>query len=263
MTSQEERGIVVILPAYNEEDNIPNLLQRWHQQEETLLKKGLRLKVLVVNDGSRDGTISLLPEMSQKYSFLRYVSHDGNQGLGQALTTGIHYVLEKEASSAYVVVMDCDNTHDPSYVISLVDKMEGTPHTDVVIASRYQAGSKTSGVPLYRWVLSYGARGIYAALLSVPGVRDYTCGYRIYRTSLLRKAVHYYGGVFLEEKGFGCMVELLYKLYLRGATFDEIAFHLRYDDKLGISKMKVMNTTLQSIAMVFRLRKIRRGISNV
>jgi glycosyltransferase involved in cell wall biosynthesis len=45
MTSQEERGIVVILPAYNEEDNIPNLLQRWHQQEETLLKKGLRLKV--------------------------------------------------------------------------------------------------------------------------------------------------------------------------------------------------------------------------
>ena len=95
MTFQEEREIVVILPAYNEEDNIPALLERWHQQEELLRKKGLRLKVLVVNDGSRDGTISLLPEMSQKHSFMRYVSHDGNQGLGQALTTGIHYVLEK------------------------------------------------------------------------------------------------------------------------------------------------------------------------
>ncbi len=263
MTSQEERGIIVILPAYNEEDNIPTLLERWHQQEEPLLKKGLRLKVLVVNDGSRDGTSYLLSEKSRKYSFMRYVNHDENQGLGQALTTGIHYVLEKEASSTYVVVMDCDNTHDPSYVISLVDKMEGALHMDVVIASRYQAGSKTSGAPLYRWVLSYGARGIYTLLLSVPKVRDYTCGYRIYRTSLLRKAMQYYGDVLLEEKGFGCMVELLYKIYLRGGTFDEIPFHLRYDDKLGISKMKVMKTTLQSIAMVFRLREMRRGISNV
>ncbi|MFA7662160.1 MAG: glycosyltransferase [Anaerovoracaceae bacterium] len=263
MNTQEERTIVAILPAYNEEDNIPALLERWDQQEELLLERGLRLVVLVVNDGSGDGTITLLPEMAKQYGFMRHVSHEGNKGLGQALTTGIHYVLDNEPASVYMVVMDCDNTHDPRYVIPLVDKMERASQTDVVIASRYQAGSKISGVPFYRWILSYGARAVYTVLLSVPRVRDYTCGYRIYRTSLLGKAVQFYGDTLLEEKGFGCMGELLYKLYLYGATFDEIPFHLRYDDKLGISKMKVMNTTLQSMAMVFRLRKIRRGISNV
>jgi len=133
----------------------------------------------------------------------------------------------------------------------------------VVIASRYQPGSNVTGVPFYRLFLSYGARVAYTLFLRVPKVRDYTCGYRLYNVSHLQKAVTHFGESLLEEKGFGCMVELLYKLHLLGGRFAEIPFHLRYEDKLGHSKMKVMNTMVRSLSLVFRLRSMGKGISNL
>jgi dolichol-phosphate mannosyltransferase len=94
----------------------------------------------------------------------------------------------------------------------------------------------------------------------VKNVRDYTCGYRLYNIDLLERGFKKFGEAFIEEAGFTCMAELLYKLYLVGAVFEEVPFVLRYDFKKGQSKMKVIKTARNSIRLAFRLRKLKKKI---
>ena len=155
----------------------------------------------------------------------------------------------------YACLMDCDNTHNPKYVLDMLEKIDTA---DVVIASRYQKGAEVKGVARYRLLTSEGARLVYSALLGVKNVRDYTCGYRLYTKEILEKCYGRFGDSMIEESGFTCMAEVLYKLYCTGAVFAEIPFELRYDLKAGDSKMKVVKTAVNSIKLAFRLRKLRK-----
>ncbi|AAK80537.1 dolichol-phosphate mannosyltransferase [Clostridium acetobutylicum] len=253
--------ISVVLPAYNEEENIQKLVKRWQQLCKDLkYKYELSLNIFVIDDGSKDKTEVIGRELERKYDNFYLIKHDKNKGLGEAINTGIKYVMEKRSDSKYVCIMDCDNTQDPRYVFSMIEKME---KTDVVIASRYQKGSCVKGVPFFRLTASYGARFVYTIFLGVKNVRDYTCGYRLYRTSALKTAFKVFGESFIEESGFTCMVELLYKLNICGAVFKEVPFTLRYDFKGGVSKMKVLITAINSVKLTLRLKKIRKGVEPV
>jgi dolichol-phosphate mannosyltransferase len=95
--------------------------------------------------------------------------------------------------------------------------------------------------------------------LNIRNVRDYTCGYRLYRTASLQKVRAHFGEKWIQETGFACMVELLYKLYLTGAAIREVPFSLRYDEKLGNSKMQVARTTGRSLSLIRKLRRVRIG----
>ena len=251
--------LTVVLPAYNEAENIPRLAERWQQQTEALALRQLDVRILIVDDGSSDETCSISAEQAQVYSNLTLVQHKVNKGLGEALKTGLEHALDMTPDSAYVVVMDCDNTHDPAYILPMVDAINASEGTDVVIASRYRKGSEVHGVPFYRYFVSYGARFVYTLLLHINNVRDYTCGYRLYRTAPLEKVRKHFGADWIQETGFACMVELLYKLHLTGAAIKEIPFSLRYDEKLGSSKMQVARTTGRSLSLIQKLRKIRIG----
>jgi len=124
----------------------------------------------------------------------------------------------------------------------------------VVIASRYRAGSRTVGVPLYRKGLSYGASWIFRIAFPIRGVRDFTCGYRAYRAGVVRDALARYGGTFLNQDGFQCMVDILLKLRKMNLIFGEVPFILRYDYKEGSSKMNVARTVRDTLALVWRRR---------
>ena len=137
-------------------------------------------------------------------------------------------------------------------------KIDGKP--DVIIASRYRKGSQVQGVSRLRLLTSEGARYVFSAIIPVENVRDYTCGYRLYSVEILRRGYGKFGDDLIEESGFTCMAELLYKLYIVGARFAEIPFVLRYDFKKGSSKMKVVKTAKNSIKLAFRLRKTRKRI---
>ena len=249
--------LTVVLPAYNEAESIPRLAERWQQQTEALAQRQLDLRILIVDDGSSDETCSISEERAQIYSNLILVQHKVNKGLGEALKTGLEYALDATPDSVYIVVMDCDNTHDPAYILPMVDAICASEGTDVVIASRYRKGSEVHGVPFYRYFVSYGARFVYTLFLHIKNVRDYTCGYRLYRTAPLERARKCFGADWIQETGFACMVELLYKLHLTGASIKEIPFSLRYDEKLGSSKMQVARTTGRSLSLIQKLRKIR------
>ena len=253
------KTLAVVLPAYNEADNIPRLTQRWQKQAESLALRGAELEILIVDDGSGDATRIVGDAQVRAYPNVRLLVHPVNKGLGEALKTGLSFALDSMDDCPWVVVMDCDNTHDPAYILPMIDAMGGSEDTDVVIASRYRKGSEVHGVPFYRFFVSYGARFVYTLSLHIRNVRDYTCGYRLYRTAALRAVRDRFGEEWIRETGFACMVELLYKLYLTGARMKEISFSLRYDEKLGDSKMQVARTTSRSLALIRKLRKIRMG----
>jgi len=253
--------LTVLLPAYNEEKNVETLVARWQEFCNPLKERyGLSLQIVVVNDGSSDQTMAIGEILMKKYNNFTLVNHEKNKGLGEALKTAVTYVLQSCPNSIFACLMDCDNTHDPKYIMDMLEKAGSKKEildADVVIASRYQKGARVQGVAKYRLLASEGAKYVYGGLLHIKGVKDYTCGYRLYSKQILNKAHEYFGDKIVEEKDFTCMAELLYKLHIVNACFAEIPFELRYDFKQGESKMKVVKTAINSIKLAHRLRRLK------
>jgi dolichol-phosphate mannosyltransferase len=95
---------------------------------------------------------------------------------------------------------------------------------------------------------------MFRCLLPIPGVRDYTCGFRAYRFDALQAAANAYGSSFVSEKGFSCMVDVLLKMRHFDLVFGEVPMLLRYDQKHGPSKMNVGKTASQTIKLLLRRR---------
>ena len=244
--------IYAMLPCYNESENIAALIEKWLGQAEVLRGMGYELTVVGIDDRSTDNTYDIISSYAEKYDNVKVIRHKKNLNLGGGVNTAFT-AFQKECSEGDLcVLMDGDNTHDPVYIKSMVEKIKAG--ADVVIASRYCQSSSVKGVPGIRLFLSDGARVFYTAVLHVKNVKDYTCGYRVYTYEIIKKARGVYGDKFVEMKTFSCMMEVLYKLSLVGAKFDEVPFELRYDNKLGESKMRVLRTVKDSITTAFRLR---------
>ena len=243
--------ILIVLPAFNEEGSIGPLLEAirraMHEQG------GLAYRAVVVNDGSWDRTAELVGQF-EGIMPLELISHPVNRGLSETLKTGLMHVLQKCEESDVVVTMDADNTHTPDLIIRMLQLIE-SGH-DVVIASRYQRGARVIGVPAYRRVLSSGASLLFRAFFPIRGVRDYTCGYRAYRADALKRAVDLYGDDFINQEGFSCMVDILLKFRRLGLSITEVPLVLRYDLKHGMSKMKVVRTIRETLALIVK-RAIR------
>jgi dolichol-phosphate mannosyltransferase len=207
--------------------------------------------IVVVDDGSTDGTARLVSRYLE-YLPVHLERHDVNRGLGTTIRDGLKRAVSVATDEDIVVVMDADNTHTPGLIRTMVRVVrEGA---DVVIASRYRAGSHIRGVPVHRQLLSLGARALLQTVFPIRGVRDYTCGYRAYRARVLREAFRRYGDDFVNQQGFQCMIDILLKLRELDLVFREVPLILRYDFKQGASKMKVARTIAQSIALVARRR---------
>jgi len=231
--------IYYILPAFNEEKSLPNLLSRLVSLQSQSSKK---LIVFVVDDGSSDSTASIATNGASGLD-VRLITHKINLGLGQAVQTGIKEVLNVASDDDIAIIMDADDTHDVSLLNPMLEQVENG--SDIAIASRFVPGGDDSSAPLFRRVLSRGAGLLFKALLPLNGINDFTSGYRAYKTSLLRKASVHWGERLIEEKGFACMVELLLKLRHWSPVISEVPLHLRYDRKLGASKLKIKKTIFQ------------------
>ncbi len=244
--------ILAILPCYNEEKNIRDLVNAWLNETDKLGQKGYELYILVIDDKSTDSTKAIVEKLAGQNERVILIAHEKNTGLGGAISTGFRYFLDEFRSGDICFVMDGDNTHDPKYAAALLDKLE--QGFDCTIASRYLQGSDVVGVPGYRNFLSLGAKFYYKLLLPIPSVKDYTCGYRAYTYDILRRSFNLYGDSIITQNSFACMMEILYKLYKSGAEFSEVPFILRYDFKQGKSKLSVMKTIKSSIITAFKLR---------
>ena len=248
--------LLVALPAYNEEACLPPLLNSFSK----LFAEHLELDgvVIVVDDGSSDRTAEVAEKWGKRLP-VHLVRHERNKGLGEAIKTGLRTAVELSKSDRDVIVcMDADDTHPPRFIPSMLRKIESG--ADIVIASRYQRGSTQRGVPLRRQVLSWGALLVFSTFLRLPGVRDYTCGYRAYRVSLVKKGFARYGDGIIERSGFACTDELLVNLAALGARIREVPFALRYDRKVGESKIKLGLTVRETFKLISHGRaRLRAG----
>ena len=242
--------LYVILPSYNEEKALPPLLQGLHDT----LEGYITYEIIVVDDGSTDSTAEKAHDFGGKVP-VRVIRHVENKGLGAAIKTGFSTLLPILRKDDIIVVMDSDNTHNPVLIPKMIEKMR-REDLDIVIASRFVDGGEEKGVPSYRKVLSHGASFLLRRLYPIKGVKDFSCGYRLYSGSVIRRGYERYRDRIVEERGFSCMVELLIKLSILGSDVrvGEIPLVLRYDLKAGESKLKVFSTIYRYLIVIIRGR---------
>ncbi len=247
--------IHVALPAYCEEANIASLLRDICLTMAEVAPHR-QVRIVVVDDGSTDATAERVrdfqQELGDRFEEVRVelVQHETNQGLADAIRTGMTTCLEGAEDRDILLTMDADNSHLPGLIPSMVRKIE--EGHDVVIASRYQRGARVVGLSTSRRVLSFGASWLFRLLFPIEGVRDYTCGFRAYRAGMLRKVIDEHPD-FFSEQGFVVMLDILLKLRLEPTVLmTEVPLLLRYDKKQGASKMDVRRTVRDSLGLAAR-----------
>lgn len=243
--------LFILLPSYNESEALPYLLEAIAGQVDSW---NFDTEVVVINDGSTDGTEYSARMWSNRLN-INIINHECNKGLGEAVNTGLSYFCTVCSDDDVAVVMDADNTHNPDLIPLMVDMIRYG--SDVVIASRYKEGGREVGLSFFRRLCSACASILLNVFFRIPGVRDYTCGYRAYTGKMIKQAYGAFEDRFIEEKGFTCMAEILIKLNCLGCEFSEAPLVLRYDLKKGASKMKVVKTVKRYFALILNARKYR------
>lgn len=237
--------IWIILPAFNEQDAIKLMFPKIRK---TFKEHDLAFQIVVVDDGSTDNTRDVLRSMANDYP-LHVIEHKINRGLGETERDAFEYIAENAESDDIAVRLDCDDTHEPKYIMKLIEKLQ--EGYDVVNTSRFQPGGGQKGVNAYRAFISYAANIFMKCIFNVPGMKDYSCGFRAYRAIVLKDVIQIFGNGFIQLKGLGftSTLETIIKLKLLGCRFAEVPFVLRYDKKASPSKMVSSVTTMGYLAM--------------
>lgn len=238
--------INILLPAYNEKNNLLRILKKI----KTINKKNnFNIKIIIVDDGSSDGTSKVFSKLKKKN--LSYIRHKKNLGLHQALDTGFRYILSTAKKKDIIVTLDSDNTHPIEDLPLLINKINNG--ADVVIASRFVAGSRIHGLKIYRVFLSYVCARIFKIFFSLKNVTDYTCNYRAYRYEIILDCYNYYKK-FISEKNFSCVADNLIKMYKlnKNINFEEVPLNLKYNLRIGKSKMRVFQTIIKTLSLIIK-----------
>ena len=228
------RGIVVI-PTYDEAENLPLLVPK-------VLEQDPRLEVLVVDDNSPDGTGKLAEEMSEATGRVNVLHRPGKQGLGPAYRAGLSRALELGAD--VVFQMDADFSHPPETIPIMLSEIE--TH-DVVMGSRYLNGITVVNWPIERILISYFGNW-YARRVTGLRISDTTGGFRCIRRQLLER-------ICLERirtNGYAFQIEMNYRFTKQSARIKEIPFFF-LDRTRGTSKL-TLRIGLEALWVVWRLR---------
>jgi dolichol-phosphate mannosyltransferase len=226
---------LVIVPTYNERENIDALLER-------LLALPYGLEVLVVDDGSPDGTAAAVQAWKGRDARVHLLERPGKMGLGSAYRDGFRYALANGAE--LVFEMDADFSHDPA---AIGDFLEAVKDADIVLGSRYLHGVTVVNWPLSRLILSWSAN-LYSRIVTGMPVADATGGYKCFR----RRALE---GIRLDQvrtEGYGFQIEMTYRCWKRGFRIKEIPI-VFVDRRAGISKMN-RRIILEAALLVWKLR---------
>lgn len=229
---------LIIIPTFNEANNISRLIQ-------SLMALTRRVDILVVDDGSPDGTASIVENEQMEYpGRIHLIKREGKQGLGSAYVTGFRFALENEY--LYVVEMDADFSHDPEDVPRLIHQLEKN-EADVIIGSRYYNGISIVNWPLTRLFLSYTAN-LYARLITGLPIKDTTAGFKAFRREVLESI----NLERIKSNGYSFQIEMHYRAWKAGFRLKEISIIFRERTE-GVSKMS-KSIVFEAIWMVWALK---------
>lgn len=211
-------AVTVVIPTYNERENLPHLAA-------AVLLHGY--SVLVVDDGSPDGTGDVADSLALEFTHLSVIHRAHKEGLGPAYAEGFDRALADGAG--IIVEMDADFSHNPADLPRLVEEVEAG--ADLAIGSRYVPGGDTPDWPIHRRFISRGGNLYVRLMLGIP-IRDATAGFRAFRAEALR-ALPYRRA---QASGYGFQVEMAWRAHQAGLDVREVPIVFR-DREAGKSKM--------------------------
>ena len=213
---------LVVIPTYNESGNIGRMI-------ETLMGLKVKVDVLVVDDGSPDGTARLATELKMMFpGRVHVLEREGKMGLGTAYITGFKYALGH--GYEFICEMDADFSHSPQDIPRLIAEVRGG-EADIAIGSRYCEGISIINWPLSRLILSYSAN-IYARTITGLPIYDTTAGFKcIHRNVIENIALDR-----IRSNGYAFQIELHYRAWKAGFKLKEVSIIFREREE-GVSKM--------------------------
>jgi dolichol-phosphate mannosyltransferase len=225
-----------VIPAYNEAENIPNLMADLGPRA-----RELGARIIFVDDGSKDGTYEAIQEHRDGLH-LAVVRHPVNRGLGTAINSGLRAALGESHDGDAIVTLEADNTSDLDDLPGMLAKFN--QGADVVLASVYAPGGRIVGVAPWRLAASKAVSNTFRYAGGLKEIHTLSSLYRVYRAGTLRRAAETYGWLLVREPGFAANVELLLKLYNAGAKVAEVPTVNDWSRRLGVSKMNLKPTVM-------------------
>jgi dolichol-phosphate mannosyltransferase len=229
-----EPRALVIVPTYNERDNLPPLVAK-------LLSLPVKIDLLVVDDNSPDGTGQIADDLAAKHPQVKVLHRAEKNGLGRAYCAGFAWALERDYE--YIMEMDGDFSHNPEDIAKF---LEAAKDADLVIGSRYCNGIRVINWPLTRLMLSMGA-GMYVRIITGMPFSDPTGGFKCFRRHAL-KSIDLDN---VRSNGYSFQIELTHKLWRQGMKVVEVPI-IFTDRFLGTSKIS-RKIVYEAVFMVWRL----------
>ncbi len=226
---------VLIIPTYNEVENIAQML-------ELVNKMYPDLTILIIDDDSPDKTADIVKKYAISNEKINLIQRSYKNGLAEAYITGFNWALEKKFQ--YILQMDCDFSHNPEDINSLLYAAQSN---DLVIGSRYINGIRITNWSIYRLILSYLA-GVYTRIITGLDTSDVTSGFRCFTNNTL-KSINLNN---ISAKGYSFQIELTYKISINKFKVKEIPITFT-ERKEGKSKMSG-NIIIEGIFNVLSLR---------
>jgi dolichol-phosphate mannosyltransferase len=225
-----ENNVTILAPAYNEEKNIPLFVTHF------LSNVPNNWKILIIDDGSEDGSKQVLNLLAQKHDQLSYISHKKNMGLGKALESGFHNI-----ETDYVITIDCDLSHK----FDVVQELYNNRHkADVVMASLSHPKSESSSASKIRVVIAKIGNFLLSYMFGTSA-KEIAGGPRIYTSKSVKN-------LNLKYSGFEAQTEILIRLLKNNFTVSDCKLYL-YKRKYGESKMPYIKTIIGIIKIYFTI----------
>ena len=226
---------IVVIPTYNERDNIEQLTHE-------VLSQGEQFEVLIVDDNSPDGTGAIADRMAGKQPRVHVLHRTGKLGLGSAYREGFRYALGKGAD--YIIEMDADFSHDPAMLPRFLEQMS---RYDLVIGSRYLNGVSVVNWPLRRLMLSYFA-SMYTRTITGLRLSDCTSGFKCF----CRQVLETIDLETITSDGYSFQIEMNFRCQEEGFRLGEIPI-IFIDRHSGTSKMS-RRIVREAVVMVWKLK---------
>ena len=235
--------VLIIIPTYNESLTIEKIIDK-------IFSISLDYSILVVDDGSPDGTSDIVLRLKENYKNLNLLTRKKKLGLGTAYCTGFIWAIDNKFNK--VVQIDADLSHNPNDIPKLLNESESY---DLVIGSRYKTGINVVNWPLSRLFLSYFAN-IYSKIITGLPIYDSTGGFKCFNIKVLKNI----DLQNIKSTGYAFQIEMNFLTWLKKYTIKEIPI-IFYDRSIGTSKMS-NRIILEAIYMVplLRIKKILRVI---
>lgn len=213
---------LTIIPTFNEANNIGRLIDK-------LLSLRIGVDILVIDDGSPDGTAKVVKQKMEQYpNRIHLIEREGKQGLGTAYVRGFKYALDRKY--LHICEMDADFSHSPADLPKLVNEVR-SGKADIAIGSRYSKGISIVNWPLSRLILSYCAN-VYARKITGLPIKDTTAGFKCIRREVLE-------GLDLDRirsNGYAFQIEIHFRAWKAGFRLKEVSIIFREREE-GVSKM--------------------------